>query len=376
MKMIAKIVGMSKSITDLTTANFSFASIHLNVKKLTPAILIGSLVSLLCGCSYSGQLRAGGKEWAENNPVISRDAGEIVRVRGPKDVSRSCAFGDGCQYNFSLDVEGENGTGMLSFSNAFSSRGEFYLGGAIWEWEGEEVGIHWRSGLTIDEHYALPYYREWLTMLIKEYSGPGGRSEAIRYQYQRALVNWVLGYKQDAYLDIIDVIEKGRPSSIGFFYTDQTFSPYEADAVLAAFYYLDKDYENAYDVIQFVVEQVGEEDHTRNGYYLFRWLIQFDSGDLMSANEELVDICNFSEEPLLSNPGSLEDTTVLFEHIREVGCDGMGVATPFSHLDLRATGQYAEWESVLLKFRVGQTDRPNQLYSRKIIGRQFITELK
>jgi hypothetical protein len=108
----------------------------LKVFFLMCCILLSGLIVYyqITGNSY---YRAYG--WIRQSAEVTKDTGRILRITPAREKDCWCAFGDGCNCDLYLRVEGENGTGVVSMADFDVNfpDGDLYFGSAFWEWDGK-----------------------------------------------------------------------------------------------------------------------------------------------------------------------------------------------------------------------------------------------
>lgn len=240
-------------------------------------------IALIAGSNVERAAR----KWAVQNEIILEDTGEILGTELIGEKDRSCAFGDGCDSSFTLQVEGENGTGEVTFSNVFFSVGRLYGAGAQWNWQDESTVIHLESGLSAEEYYSLPNYLN----VLNDRLASGHFHE---FTYQRAMINWVLGNKTQAYEDIriaIGIIE-GNKRSIEARNPDLYQLPREDYRVLTLFQTFDGNYSDALETVELLIASHEERERGLANDYVLRWIVQTEAGEPDKADRLLEEACN------------------------------------------------------------------------------------
>lgn len=258
-------------------------------------IALTAISILFSSCSAQANLIDEASKWVRQSPVIAEDVGTISSVEQASEVVGSCAFTDGCRYQFTLQVEGENGIGTIRMLDAFTDRllpNEFYVSSAIWHWQDEEVSIHGRSGMRYEEYYSLP---NQLVLLDTEIAEGGGDQEDF---YRRAIVNWLLGDRTQAYIDIQTSIRlEPTPEEVVQRMNPDLYEPFrEARRTLATFQTLDGRYDDATSTVTQLLASYDEATPSLVRDYIFRWFVQTEAGKLSEANQVLAESCNLSSD--------------------------------------------------------------------------------
>ena len=255
--------------------------------------LAGAIGVVAITLHFSSRLTRATKDWTRQNEVVLEDVGEVLSVEQAGEIDRSCAFGDGCNSSLTLQVEGSNGTGELRFSNVFFDNGQLYGAGAQWDWQDQSTTIHIESGLSAAEYYSLQNY---LTILDERLASKPFRE----FNYQRAMINWVLGNKAQAYEDIRVAIGIREDSKLSIEARNPNLyePPREEYRVLALFQTFDGDYASALETAELLVashEENGRElenDRELANDYVLRWIVQTESGNQEEADRVLEEACN------------------------------------------------------------------------------------
>lgn len=335
-----------------------------------------SIVSV-SACSTRTDLYSAASDWVRQSPIVTEYTGEITDVEPVGEIEESCAFTDGCSYRFTMQVTGENGSGTIRFLNAFIDRlppQDFYLSSALWRWQGEEVTIHGPSGMRYEDYISLPNQLEVLSEEIAR------GNEDQRDYYRRAIVNWLLENRTEAYADIQAAIAL-EPNSehINERINPQLYEPFrEASRTLAVFQALDGKYDEAMKVVE---ELIASHDDTTPELvrdYLLRWFIQIEAGQLETANQVLATACSLSDDDLPNSSLSEEDRAAkILELIEEEHRCGVRVylGNVYSGYLLYTKGQLAEAEEEITKQIELNDSTPRDYDSESVLIRGILTKL-
>jgi hypothetical protein len=334
-------------------------------------LLSGFLVILLSACGTEKRLYAAGEEWSRHNPIILEDTGGVIEVKpiGKREVD--CFFTDGCISRFQLEVVGKEGTGLLKVLDY----GTTYPTFASWHWKGEQTSIHGETGMSFEEYYSLPNYLKVLTSEVEK-----GRSQ--NSLYKRAIVNWLLGNKIEAYEDINESIgleEEHKQGAIN----PKLYRPFrEAFRVLALFQTFDGDYDLALKTAESIIKS-----HEDNGSdvivndiaddYFLRWFIQVEAGDFDVANRMLLGACRLPEDMVSESLSGEENVQRMLEKLRKINrCNEQFFSLPsIENYNLYITGQYAELETILAKEIERIDDNPYDFDSQILLAKELLLRI-
>lgn len=336
--------------------------------------LLGAIAVCVTSCSADNSLYAAAEEWARRSPIITQDTGEILSVTPAGDLEQSCAFTDGCSARFTLEVEGENGVGSLRMIDAFINRGPdraFYLSGAFWNWQGEKVAIHGKSGLRYEDYISLP---NQLQVITEEIERTGGYQEAY---YIRALINWLLANKPQAYEDIqlaIDLEAEAKQNQLEV--NPELYEPFrEAPRVPAVFQTFDGNYSSALENVETLLSSHEEGSVDLVEDYLLRWFIQTESGQLATANQNLAAACGLPSDVLSgSEAANEEEAQRLFKLItKDYECGPRLSGSPYFEYLMHITDQTGE-ATKRIENRIEDVDDMPDRYDSSILIAKTILE--
>jgi len=231
-------------------------------------------------------------EWIKNSEIIRNDIGEIKNVAPiGKPNYLNCSFTDGCHGYFSLEVEGDRGTGLFDLGQVvLNYQYELNFSFSNWKYNGKEIQIH-KSGIPCEEYYSSENMLEVYSSEIGKTKENSVGVQDINLLSNRAAIYSERGDFNKAIADMEKIIEvqdklsEGRNVQIHDGNTIKTepeknqpnfiSKMNEQKRSLAYLYYSNKKYTKAEEILQTILT---ETDFKNMSVETFKYLFDYNFG--------------------------------------------------------------------------------------------------